>query len=240
MFYNKLTFFKQLVMKNIFFIVCAIFLFISCTPKIAVKVDKNSNIVAEIDIKPTLATKKLIKSFSGFAEGSSSASEEVNIQNEKTKDGVEIIKFKKTASLEVEAIMKFPPSHDALSSIFELNQKEKKLICSLNRQKLKSFFDNLSQQDKEYIELLMAPSFQDEKMSEDEYIQIISNAYGNTIANELKNSSVLLEFKLPNKIKNLSITPKSEYKLKGDAVECSIPLSRILVLDSPIDIIIQY
>ena len=226
--------------KYVFLVFFAVVFFVSCTPKIAITVDNQNQIVAELNIKPSLATKKLIKSLSGFAEGSSFDSEETEIQNEKTEDGMEIIRFKKTSSLELDALLKFPSSYDLGTGIFELNVAEKKLICSLDRKKLKAFFENISPQDKEYLELLMAPSLQDDEMSEDEYIALIASAYGGTVAGELKTSVLSLSFQLPKQIKSISITPKYEYKLEGNTAYILIPLQSILVLASPINIVLQY
>ena len=212
----------------------------SCTPKLRIKLNAQDEVFVDMDVTHTDSTKRLIKSLVGFSGDSMFEGKETNIENVKGEDGFEIIKLKKSATLDVSAKLKFADSTKLESSLLFVNKSEKKLLFSLNRKTLASLFEHMTPEDKEYLDLLMAPSLQNTKMSEDEYIALISNAYGNKASQELKQSSLTLFFELPKKIKNVHITPKSEHKFNADKLEVYIPMTTVLVLEQDINIVVDY
>ncbi|MGP1438659.1 MAG: hypothetical protein ACTTKH_06265, partial [Treponema sp.] len=163
---------------------------ISCTPKANIKITNSNEAFLSIDMASSKATKKLLKSLANFSSDSVFSDREEDISNIKTEDGIEIIKLKKTSSLDFTATLKFSNSSKLLSSMFSFNKN--KLNILLNRNIINSFFSNMLEEDAEYLDLLMAPSLQNIDMKDEEYINLIASAYGNTVANELKNSNLIL------------------------------------------------
>ena len=95
---------------------------------------------------------------------------------------------------------------------------------------------NIADEDREYLDLLMAPSLQEISMGNEEYIELMANAYGKKIATELKSSILSLSFEAPSKIKKIKTSPKMDYETKETKVMFSIPLTYILVMNEPINI----
>lgn len=213
---------------------------ISCTPKANIRLTNSNDVFISIDVAPSLATKKLLQSFSSLNSGSAFANQEEDISNVKTEDGIEIIKLKKTSSLDFSAELKLSPKLEQSLSLFSFNKGKSNIRLLLDRKTLSSFFENLAKEEKEYLDLLMAPSLQDINMSDDEYIELIANAYGKKIATELKNSFLSLSFEAPSKIKKVIASPKIEYEIKNAKAFFSIPLTYILVMNEPIDISLAY
>ena len=213
---------------------------ISCMPKANIKLTTSNDVFVSIDVAPSLATKKLLQSFSNLNSESAFANQEEDISNVKIEDGIEIIKLKKTSSLDFSAELKLSPKLEQSLSLFSFNKGKSNIRLLLDRKTLSSFFENLAKEEKEYLDLLMAPSLQDINMSDDEYIELIANAYGKKIATELKNSFLSLSFEAPSKIKKVIASPKIEYEIKNAKAFFSIPLTYILVMNEPIDISLAY
>lgn len=213
---------------------------ISCAPKASIKITNSDDIFISIDITPSSATKKLLKSLSSFGSDSAFSENEEDISNVKTDDGIEIINLKKTSSLDFSARLKFSKSAKILSSMFSFNKEKSSVTFSLNREALNSFLLNLANEDKEYLDLLMAPSLQETSMNDDEYIELVASAYGKKIASELKTSILILSIETPSKIKNISISPSIDHEVIEAKAILSIPLTYILVMNEPISISIDY
>ena len=208
---------------------------ISCTPRANIKITASNDVFLSMDISPSANTKKLLKSLSGFSSDSAFSNQEEDISNVKTEDGIEIIKLKKTSSLDFTAKLRFSDSSKLFPSMFTFN-KDKSITFLLNRKILNSFLMNIADEDREYLDLLMAPSLQEISMGNEEYIELIANAYGKKIATELKSSILTLSFEAPSKIKKIKTSPKMDYETKETKVMFSIPLTYILVMNEPINI----
>ena len=225
---------KQFKYIKLFFFTIISF-FLSCTPQASVKITSSNDVFLSVDISPSVATKKLLKSLFSFGADSAFSDEEEDISNITTEDGIEIIKLKKTSSLDFTAKLRFSDSSKLFPSMFTFN-KDKSITFLLNRKILNSFLMNIADEDREYLDLLMAPSLQEISMGNEEYIELIANAYGKKIATELKSSILTLSFEAPSKIKKIKTSPKMYYETKETKVMFSIPLTYILVMNEPINI----
>ena len=231
----------KLKIINLMVICCAVITFAtSCTPKVKIKITDKNEVFVDMDITHTDSTKRLIKSLNNLGGDSMFEGKEEDIENIKGDDGVEIIHLKKSSSLDVSAKFKFTDTDKLNSSMLFVNKDEQKLIFMLNRNTINSFFEQMSQEDKEYLDLLMAPSLQNTKMSEEEYIALIASAYGNKVSQELKFSGISLLFEVPKKIKTVQLIPQSPHTINGNRLEVSFPVTKVLVLDQEIKITIDY
>ena len=212
----------------------------SCTPRVKIKLNDKNEVFVDIDITHTDSTKRLIKSLNNLGNSSMFEGKDENIENVKGDDGVEILRLKKSSELDISAKFKFSNTSQLYASLFSVDKKEQRMIFSLNRSTINVFFEQISKEDKEYLDLLMAPSLQNTKMSEDEYIVLLANAYGSKVSQELKTSHLYLIFEMPKKIKKVQFTPLSQHKINGNKVEIHLPLTRVLVMNKDIEIIIDY
>lgn len=232
---------RKLKIIKIMVLFCAmIIVATSCTPKVKIKVSDKNEVFVDIDITHTDSTKRLIKSLNNLGGDSMFEGKDENIENVKGEDGMEIVHLRKTASLDVNAKLKFSDTDKLNPSMLLINKTEQKLIFSLNRKTTSSFFEQMSQEDREYLDLLMSPCLQNTKMSEEEYIELIANAYGNKASQELKGAKFSISFELPKKIKNVQISPQNEQKIDGNKMEVHIPMTKVLVMNQEIKVTIDY
>ena len=66
------------------------------------------------------------------------------------------------------------------------------ISIDLSYENLKKFYDNADEQLQSDLDLLLAPVFNDEKMSETEYLETVAAFYGDKIADELAESFIKL------------------------------------------------
>lgn len=222
-------------------ILCVAILFVtSCTPKIKIKLNDKHEVFVDMDIIHTDSTKRLIKSLNNFAGDSIFEGKDENIENVKGDDRVEIIHLKKSSSLDVSARLKFADTEKLNSSMLVVNKKDQKLILVLNRQTVASFFEQMSEEDKEYLDLLMAPCLQNTTMNEKEYVSLIASAYGNKVSQELNASKLTILFEVPKKIKTVQLEPPSQHKINENKLEVRLPITKILVMNQEIKVTVDY
>ena len=66
------------------------------------------------------------------------------------------------------------------------------IFVDFSYENLKKFYDNADEQLQSDLDLLLAPVFNDEKMSEIEYLETVASFYGEKMADELAESSIKL------------------------------------------------
>ena len=66
------------------------------------------------------------------------------------------------------------------------------ISVDLSYENLKKFYDNADEQLQSDLDLLLAPVFNDEKMSETEYLETVAAFYGDKMADELAESFIKL------------------------------------------------
>lgn len=69
------------------------------------------------------------------------------------------------------------------------------LSVNINPTSLKYFYNSADEQIKAFLDILLAPVFNDENMSPDEYIQMIGAVYGEGVMAELAESKILINKK---------------------------------------------
>ncbi len=84
------------------------------------------------------------------------------------------------------------------------------------------------------LDLLMAPVFTGEILSEGEYQDVISAAYGKSLGKEIGLSHCVISVTCPRAIKDVSVTDPGTVVRKGATAVISIPLSALLTLKTPL------
>lgn len=84
---------------------------------------------------------------------------------------------------------------DPLSSsgILKYNTKNVPYL-EFSKENLTKFYNSLPFELQSYIDMFMAPSFSDETMNDDEYIELVSSVYGQEMGNEIKSSKITFIF----------------------------------------------
>ncbi len=103
---------------------------------------------------------------------------------------------------------------------------------------------------KDYLDLLMAPVFTGEAMTEAEYRDLIGSAYGKTVAAELEAARFTLTVKAPAPVKSARIARAGQnanggaaagtVSTDGAAATFTLPLVTLLVLERPITLEMEW
>ena len=86
----------------------------------------------------------------------------------------------------------------------------------LSKENLKNLYDNLPFEVQSYIDMLMSPSFTGEKMTDDEYLDLLASVYGQKLSDEIKNSKINFEFIQGDKKKTMTLSLLSVLNTTGD------------------------
>ena len=77
--------------------------------------------------------------------------------------------------------------------------KEVDIIFSEDtRETLKFFYNNSSQDIQNIIDMLMSPTFTDDEMTDEEYLDLISSVYGQKLADEISSSTIKFVLESPS------------------------------------------
>lgn len=182
------------------FIICLLFtaLFTSCTSKIDLELKKDGSVNVSFEGGSIGSSiKKLLSSVTGTA--SSSFSFDTNQIAEALKQsGFSNVMVRSPSGTDLVITMKDINKKSILFSSGIINTDEKKLELTLNPQRLINFYYDCDETLKTYLDLLMAPVFNDEIMSEQEYLSTVSSLYGNDIGKEIGESVFLIKLKNPD------------------------------------------
>lgn len=152
----------------------------------------NSDNSVHIDFNSTggdVFAKLIMNSESGE---DSSFIDEKQISSELQKAGFSDVKISNSTLQNVQLSFTDKNQSSYLFSSGILTTKNGKLGVNLSAQNLKTFYDSADEQIVSVLDLFLAPVFNDEMMSEDEYLQTVAAFYGEKMANELKDSVILL------------------------------------------------
>lgn len=69
---------------------------------------------------------------------------------------------------------------------------------NITRETLKFFYNNSSQDIQNIIDMLMSPTFTDDEMTDEEYLDLISSVYGQKLADEISLSTIKFVLESPS------------------------------------------
>lgn len=87
----------------------------------------------------------------------------------------------------------FPKDLLSSSGLLKLSADNKPYF-ELSRENLLSFYNLAPFELKSYIDLFMAPSFTEEEMTDEEYLDLIASVFGPTLSEEIKNAKISFVF----------------------------------------------
>ena len=101
-----------------------------------------------------------------------------------------------------------------------LSDKSSKVKVLLTPKQLKKFYDDSEDSTQMLLDMLLSPVFNNEVMTENEYIEMVSSFYGAPVAQEIKNSFV-----------NITI-----HTIDDEILTWKIPLVQLMTLNKPLTI----
>ena len=218
--------------KNIFAPKAGIFLlllsaslfFTSCTSSITIKRAGNKTWIsfsAEGGEK-FIKTLKMLESssFEEEGKGKNSSQELFNpgvIQENFKNSGFTAVRAEKIADRGFTVSFEMPENADnplTQSKIFNYSEL-KKPYFSLSRENFQIFYEKIPFELKSYIDLFMAPSFTDEEMDDEEYLDLIASVFGPSLADEIREAKINFIFDDNGKISRKTFSLLSILNLEG-------------------------
>ena len=179
-----------------FFILIFAALFMSCQTEITLTLRQDDSVDIRFEGESGETFTKLINSAAGLgAEDSSVSTSDLlidpqSVSYELAKAGFSdiVINQKKGGAVSISMCDKKQTSYIFSSKI--IKAEKGKLITAITRKSLEDFYKASDEQTRMILDLFLAPVFNDEEMSEDEYLEMVGAFYGEGTATEVSQSFV--------------------------------------------------
>ncbi len=237
---------KNNVLKNSFILLFAGIVFLSCTTNATVSINESS--AADFSYKTTASknVESLIRSFAGAGQSVSVFDKSV-IEKSFEMSEIDLVSVSSVGTADImlsgkiKDINEIVPTGDQLIA-FENTSAGGKMDLHINNETLDALLSLMGSENLVYLELLMAPVFTGEKMSEEEYLSFMSSIYGPAILEDLTDSIISFDMEVPKSIKNAQLYPETigEIKYSENTARVDISLLSFLVNTSEINLNLEW
>ncbi len=171
------------------------FLFLSCTTEVTLTVKADDSVDIQFEGGAGAAFTKMISSAagaSGVASGSDLLIDADTVSYELAKAGFSAVKVnqKKGGAVNISMNDKKQSSYIFTSGI--IKSQKGKLAAAISRKSLEDFYTSADEQTRMTLDLFLAPVFNSEEMSEEEYLEMVGSFYGSAAAKEVGESLVTI------------------------------------------------
>lgn len=184
--------------------------FTGCTSQITLELKKDGSVDVIFDGSAGKAFASLINAAAGnTTQADSVIFDTKEIEYEMAGNGFSNVKAVAKNGTNLTVSMTDKNGKSALFSSGVISTKDGKLTATLTPQKLKSFYEKADNQTVMFMDMLLAPVFNDEVMTQEEYLEVLGSFYGEEIADEIKNADFRITLKNPDgtqTIQKLSLT----------------------------------
>ena len=172
-------------------------LFASCTTEVTLTLQKDDSVDIRFEAGAGAAFTKMISSAAGLsagADGTESGDTALidvdSVSFELAKAGFSNVKVNQTKSGAVTISMSDKKQSSYLFTSKIVKAEKGKLAASITRKSLEDFYAASDEQTRMILDLFLAPVFNDEEMSEEEYLEMVGAFYGDAAAKEVSESAV--------------------------------------------------
>ena len=193
-------------------------LFISCQAEVTLTVQSDDSVAIVFEGGAGEAFTRMISSAAGVngAAGAETQSngdfliDEASVSYELAKAGFSDVKVlqKKGGAVRISMTDKAQSSYLFTSKI--VNEEKEKLSASLSRKSLEDFYASADEQTRMILDLFLAPVFNDEEMTEAEYLEMVGAFYGEAAAKEVSESLVKINLISKDGSKETLVYPLSQ------------------------------
>lgn len=177
---------KKLITVGLSIFVC--FIAASCTSEVEVELNNDGTVNVKFEGNAGVAFEQLIRSASGVQNGTV-VFNTAEITDELTMNGFTDVKAVTKTGTDLVVTMKDKNKKSTLFSSKILKIKNNAMEVELSPETLLNFYNSSDEQIVMFLDMLLAPIFNDEEMSPEEYIDVISSFYGNASADEIADSN---------------------------------------------------
>lgn len=205
-----------------------------CSPRATITV---ATAKAAFDAEMTPTAEKTVRRFTG-AEAELFDRTEISASLSKAGMTVDRIDFPKPSALSVRT------SVANLDGLFEgavtYARGGRKMTVTISRETIHAAANSMSAGMRDYVELLMAPAFTGETLSEAEYLDVIRAAYGNSLGDELEKSRFTLTVECPSSVTSARIDAPASCTSVGKQAVFQIPLAALLAMERPFSALAEW
>ena len=200
-------------LKLIFAVAALLVLCAGCTSEITLELKKDGSVDVEFLGSAGNAFAALIQSASGMTLSdatSSSASvtfDTKEIEYEMGSNGFSKVKAVSKKGTDLTVSMTDKNKKSAMFSSGIVSVENGKLSAQLSPQTLVKFYNSADSQTVQFLDMLLSPIFNDEQMSQEEYLEVIEAFYGEDIAEEMKASKFRITLKNPDGSQTVQTVP---------------------------------
>ena len=173
----------------VIFILFSLFI-ISCTSEVTLAVQPDNSVTIKFDGGAGEAFTKMISSAAGMGSETDNLIDTDAVSYELAKAGFSDVKInqKKGGAVSITMSDKKQTSYIFTSGIAKCEKG--KLSAVITRKSLEDFYASADEQTRMILDLFLAPVFNDEEMTEEAYIEMVSSFYGAGAAKEVGSSFV--------------------------------------------------
>ena len=185
-------------MRKLILILASAILFASCTTEVTLTVKQDDSVDIRFEGGAGNAFTKMIASASGVAgtagaagAGSTDAIIDTDtVTYELARAGFSNVKAEQKTGGAVLISMSDKKKSSYIFTSGIVKAEKGRLSAAITRKSLEDFYKSADEQTRMTLDLFLAPVFNDEVMSEDEYLEMVASFYGNDAAKEVSESVV--------------------------------------------------
>ena len=225
-------------MKKIFYfstILTLIFTILSCSPALSISLKNDDSVDIQLEISNTESFFSNFSAFMDFSEENFYDKEFLSLNLEELGFSNINLETGKNADLKLSAQLKNFSQLDEENPITSLFTKnENSFEISINPDNLIDILETLPEAT-DYLDLLMAPVYTGEELTEQEYLELFATVYGESFAKDFENTNFVLQVNVLNKIKNIETAKDNiaSVKFDGNVANIKIPLYKLLCNPNP-------
>lgn len=170
-------------------------IFASCTSEIELELNKNGSVDVKFNGIAGNAFVALINAGLGAETSDKVIFNTKDIEYEMAGNGFSNIKAVSNNGTDLSVTMTDKNGKSALFTSGVVSARDGKLSATLSPQSLKKFYDSADSQTVMFLDMLLSPVFNDEIMTQEEYLEVLASFYGDEIADEIKDSSFRITLK---------------------------------------------
>ena len=183
---KKISFRNTFIFAFFTLFVCGV-LFSSCTSEVGISLNKDGTVDVRFEGASGVAFATLIRSAAGVEEGDV-VFDTREITAELSKNNFSNVKAVSKKGTDLLITMKDTQKKSPLFTSGVLKVKDGKLSATLSADRLLNFYKSSDEEIVSFLDMLLAPVFNDEVLSTDEYLDTIASFYGSAPAAEIEES----------------------------------------------------
>ena len=183
----------------IFILISTLFLFASCTTEVTLTLQEDNSLDIHFEGGAGAAFAKMINSAAGVNASASEGGVSDNgnlfidkdsVAYELAKAGFSNVKVNQKKDGTVSILMSDKKQTSYLFTSKIIKVADGRLTSAITRKSLEDFYTAADEQTSMILDLFLAPVFNNEEMSEEEYLEMVGAFYGEAAADEVRNSFV--------------------------------------------------